>query len=106
MWLLRPDGQATEFDIPAGPWFGGSAGYDITREGVFIYSHALGNQGNGDAGGYVMANGKTPERVIEGYIYAFGISPNGCNVALSIGLNFGSGRGPEMVMINLCATRG
>jgi hypothetical protein len=93
MWLLFPDGQTKEFAIPAGPWFGGSTGYGITRHGVFMYSHALVNLGNGDAGGYLFADGQRPERFIEGYIYAFGISPDGCGIALN--LRAGSMRRPK-----------
>jgi hypothetical protein len=102
MWLLMPDGQTKEFDIPAGPWFGGSTGYGTTRRGIFMYSHALENLGNGDAGGYLLQNGGKPERFIEGYIYAFGVSPDGCKIALNIGLHPGSRRGPEMVMADVC----
>ena len=104
MWLLQPNGETKEFDIPAGPWFGGSTGYDITKRGVFIFSHALANNGIGDAGGYVMEKGKKPQRFIEGYIHAFGISANGCNIAMSIRLKDGPRDSAEMVMANICST--
>ena len=106
MWLLRPDGVTTEFDIPAGPWFGGSAGYDITRRGVFMWSYALVKHGNGDAGGYLIEAGRSPKRFIEGLIYAYGISPNGCGIALSIGRGGASRESAEMVLVNVCGKGG
>jgi hypothetical protein len=103
MWLLKPDGQVTTFEIPPGKWFGGSTGYDIAKPGVFIWSHALGRSGNGDAGGYLMREHESPQRFIAGYIHSYSISPDGCKVALNIDTQYGSGQGPEMMMARICA---
>jgi hypothetical protein len=99
--LLMPNGIAQVFVIPAGPWFAGSVGYGLSSEGPFMWSSAVDTYSNGDAGGYLLKDGK-PDRFISGYIYAFGVSPDGCKIALNINRNYGSGRGPEMVMANVC----
>jgi hypothetical protein len=105
MWLLSPDGQTKEFIIPAGPWFGGATGYDITSRGIFIWSYALGHLAIGDAGGYLMQEG-LPKRFIEGLIYAYGISQDGCKIALSVG-QYGRPRdSAEMLMANICKKSG
>lgn len=99
MWLLKPSGESKEFEIPAGPWFSGSTGYGYTKRGVFMWSSATRAKAEG---GYLIGN-SLPERFIQGYIYAFGISPNGCNIALSIRLQDGASDSAEMMMANICA---
>lgn len=102
MWLLKPDGETKAFDIPAGPWFRGSTGYGLTKKGVFLWSAAVGNYDMGDAGGYLMQPGGKPERFIEGYIYSFDVSPDGCKIAMSIALEDKPEYGPEMIMADVC----
>lgn len=102
LWLLTPNVHTQEVDIPAGPWLAGSTGYGITKRGVFMYSHALGHLAVGDAGGYLIEQRSRPKRFIEGYVLAFGISPEGCKIAMSISSypprDFG-----EMVVADICA---
>jgi|SRR4051812_8460630 hypothetical protein len=99
MSLLLPSGEIRRFDIPAGPWFGGSTGYAITKQGVFMWSHAI---RNGSGGGYLVEGGK-PQRFITGYIFSFAVSPNGCNLAMNIKSAHEADDLAEMVMANLCA---
>lgn len=103
IWLLAPSGETTEMDIPAGPWFGGSTGYAMTMRGLFMFSHAIGSGGNGDAGGYLMEEGEKPRRFVSGYIYGYGVSPDGCRIALNINLDRRSKRGPEMIAAQVCS---
>ncbi len=102
LWLLMPSGATKEFDIPAGPWFRGSTSYGITKRGIFMRSHAIANFGNGDAGGYLIEANK-PERFIEGYIFSFSVSPDGCKIALNIKSAGEADDRAEMVMANVCA---
>lgn len=101
MWLMKPDGETQEFDIPAGPWFAGSTDYGLTKRGIFMWSAAVGSYDNGNAGGYLVRDGK-PERFITGYVFAFDVSPDGCKIALSIRLHGVSREDAEMVMANIC----
>lgn len=102
MWLLYPDGRTREFSIPLGPWFGGSTGYGITRQGIFMYSHALDGHRNGHAGGYLIADDGNPERIVAGLVYAFGISPDGCSIAMSVRVKDGPREAAELAAAQIC----
>jgi hypothetical protein len=54
-----------------------------TKEGLFLGSHAVDVRGNGAAGGYLQKGGRL-WRIISGVPPSFDVSPNGCEVALSV----------------------
>jgi hypothetical protein len=51
-----------------------------------------------------MRANESPRRFIEGYIHSYAISPDGCKIALNVNTRYGVGRGPELVVANICST--
>jgi hypothetical protein len=82
-WLLDRTGKVTPFSPPSGPWMRGSTSVMPTKAGLFLTSHAVDVKGNGAAGGYLQS-GNTLARIISGVPISFDVSPDGCDIALSI----------------------
>lgn len=90
LWTLKLDGSVQEVDVPSGLWTSGTVKYGLTREGVFMMSHSAATETrrvfrDENRGGFLVNGGKV-ERIATGYISGFAVSPDGCKVAMGIGL--------------------
>lgn len=110
VWYLYPDGRFKEVVVPDGPWMQGSTNYMPTKKGLFMVSHSSkGWSGKGlsphNRGGFLVEDGDV-EKLVNGYITGFAVSPNGCIVAMSIQSASGNDKNYVpgiMKTINLCA---
>ena len=84
VWWLHPDGQVEVVEMPAGPWVRGGSTFMVgTRKGIVIVFHGgeISPHNPGTQGAYLVA-GQTITRLLEGFITAPAVSPDGCRVAL------------------------
>lgn len=104
MWLLYPDGRVTEAIIPAGPWMSGSVGYAPTKEGIIMWSAALGLKSRFDPGnaGIYLVNDHKISHLITGLPGMPAVSPDGCKVAAAVHPRTAVGQKATLRLIILC----
>ena len=88
--VLFLNGTVREFDIPSGLWLEGSTAYDLTRNGLLMVSHSAATATpkvfRDEERGAFLVTGSQVRKIASGYISAFEVSPDGCNVAMEIAL--------------------
>jgi hypothetical protein len=82
-WLVTRQGQITDINIAAGPWFKGSVSVMPARGGNVMFSHAVDVKANGAAGVYWVDQSGV-SKLVEGLPSSFAVSPDGCRVAFGI----------------------
>jgi len=76
-----------------------------TKQGLFLTSHAVDVRGNGAAGGYLQQENQFL-RIIPGLPVSFDVTPDGCNIALSIYDRTESEISiPRLKAVNVCERR-
>ncbi|HEX5093099.1 MAG TPA: hypothetical protein VFV84_10475 [Burkholderiales bacterium] len=90
VWKLSPDGSLERISVPNGPWARASMGFSYSVAGLIMYSHAVRGQGPGNAGLYLIRDGKIT-RIFAGYLESYGntpdqlpVSADGCRVAVTM----------------------
>lgn len=102
VFLLSLDGSTRVLDIPNGLWMAGTTAYDLTRSGVLMVSHSSATETprvfRDENRGAFLINGSDVRRIASGRISGFQVSPDGCKVAMAIGLVRPQRRGTLQVL--------
>jgi hypothetical protein len=97
-WLVEPDGQVTDYNLPKGPWLGGSIRTMPVQGGLVIASPAV----KDDFRGLNVIRGNRVQRLIRGYVGAFATAPDGCLVSLSLSDGLGAKARARMLVVDTC----
>lgn len=115
VYLMTPEGEVSKIEIPFFNWNrGGPKDVVPTKNGIFAtYTYPGWTSGVPDPGikinmslmGGYLVQGKKYQKIISGWIYAKGLSPDGCKLAVGIS----SPKFPEspsrLMMIDLCTNK-
>jgi hypothetical protein len=113
VYLMTPQGRVSKITIPYFKWnHGGPKDIMPTKKGIFAtYTYHGWTSGMPDVGtkmnpalmGGYLVQGKTYKKLIDGWVYAKGLSPDGCKLALGIS----SPKFPEsparLMMVDVCS---
>jgi hypothetical protein len=102
LWLLKPDGTMSSTVFPAGPWFGASRGFHVSRAGIVIWSHRRAGRGDGGFAGIYLSRNNEVARLMSGFVNGSDVSPDGCKIAAGLGHE---NRRSELKVVNVCKGR-
>jgi hypothetical protein len=81
--LMSPAGVVTELPVPNRDWLAVGKGFVYTRPGLVLWSDATAPGGLGHAGLYLVSD-DTLRQLVRGYLWAIGVSPDGCTLAAAL----------------------
>jgi hypothetical protein len=81
--LMSPSGEVTELPVPNRDWLAVGKGFVYTRAGLVLWSDATAPGGLGHAGLYLVSD-DTLRQLTRGYLWAIGVSPDGCTLAAAL----------------------
>lgn len=104
VYLLTPGtGAVQTTKLPYASWLSGSFGYEYTRKGLVLWSHATSNAGLGNAGLYLADPENGYKKIIAAYPRAMTVSPDGCRIAAVLHTKATGVGGPgPLKLIDLC----
>jgi hypothetical protein len=95
VWEIGIDGNVTDNKLPKGTWLGGAVKAMPVRDALLLISPNTLDE----AEGVYLIRGQQVQFVVNGYVNAFAVAPNGCKVAINVRRR---DRAPRHAVLDVC----